>query len=239
MKTLRETFHHRRVPLAAAISLIIATIALVTSAQAGSLKLSNFTANPVTYDISFQYMANGMTVTYAATLTLAKNGDITYGGKGASVTESEISNPKVFKAGVQIVSLLPALGDTTIAAAQTAQLLEAADGTSSVFSFFDFQLPNFEELTSNTDFTFGGLAGNGTPILLQAGTTKPITEGNGQLLPQFAFTGPTTEVGLVTNPPFVAPVPEPQSVGLVGIGLVGIGLAFYVRRRHSAFELQR
>jgi hypothetical protein len=200
------------------IALLVACVGILATSEitAGTITVNNQGSKDRDYTIDYDIGMDHFTLT----ITIPKGGAVTVGGPNSGVPSAknkEIMNPKVT---TLLASLLSVIGDSAIAAAQTASILAGADGKSTAFSFFDFNIPNYHQLVANTDFTFGGLNGSGAPILLQVGTGTQITDSSGQLLPQFVFTGSTDNVGLLTNP-----VPEPSSVVLLCVGIAGVTLA--------------
>jgi len=207
---------------AALVSVGIAVAVLVSAAPvcAGTYTVTNDSKIAATYDVTFSVGNAEDTVTF----DLGPSEKVIIGGpEGKYAKNMEIDpHPSLVKNGIKIAALKSLIGDTEISASQTAHILEDAAGVSPVYSFFDFQIPDFVQLVSNTDFDFGGLTASGEPILLQAVTGVPITDGQGRLLPQFAFAGTTTVVGSATNPLFV-PVPEPASLAVLSTGLIALG----------------
>jgi hypothetical protein len=101
---------------------------------------------------------------------------------------------------------------------QTASILAAADGVSGVFTYFDFNTPNYNELVANQSFLFDGFEGNRVPILtLTSDPSTRITDASGQLLPQYQFTGQTEIIGLTSIQPFSVPEPSTLTISSVGI----------------------
>ena len=205
---------------------LLGIVLLLTSATHAStiLKITNSTTMSITYDVSGKVTDDqGHDLgSFVDTITLKPKDMATYGGDtGLAGTKGrEVKDTKVFKGTVQIASLIPVLDFSAVGAVQIASILQATDNTSNVFSYFDFGTPTYTELVANTDFTFAGFdVGGRIPILDQVGTGTRITTSTGQLLPQFQFTGPTTEVGIVQSP-----VPEPSPIWLLFLGLGGLAL---------------
>jgi hypothetical protein len=221
MKTLRK-------PFKLGLTTVIFTAAIITGissyAKAAVLSISNSTDKVMTYDVSGMIDDQDMQK-FVHSIMLKSNNGITYGGPTGLDTgelktkDKMVKNTKVFKDGIQIASLIPVLADPT---ESCAFLLAAADGTSDVFSFFDFGTENAEQLVANVDFDFIGFeTGTRIPILITVATGERITDSNGQLLPQFQFTGLTTQVGKITDIPIL--VPEPTStLGLLAFGTLGV-----------------
>ncbi len=89
----------------------------------------------------------------------------------------------------------------SVTSEQSALLLADSTGSSDVFSFFDFDTPNYKALIANTPFDFVGFGPGRTPILTVAGTNIAMTDSFGQLLPTFQFTGEPEVLGEVTITP--------------------------------------
>ena len=90
-----------------------------------------------------------------------------------------------------------------------------------MFTYFDFNTPNYHELVANQSFLFEGFEGNRIPILaLASDPSTRMTDSSGQLLPQFEFTGSTVTVGLNSIQPFS--VPEPSALTMLITGVIPV-----------------
>lgn len=215
-----------------AILVALSGLGVVSQAHANPFLLGNTTDKDRTYQVTGERVdAQGKDAGgYSVTVTVPA-------GKGGKLGDKDSIVPALegFELKNNTVMVLAAQGkgaslffpDAT-PPVQTASIVGDAAGASSVFSFFDFTTAGYKELNANVPFDFIGFARPGVPILDEAGTSIPITDSNGLLLPSFAFTGTPEVLGAVSS------VPEPASVMLGGTAvLLGMGY-WWCRRRASA-----
>jgi hypothetical protein len=186
----------------------------LSQVRASTLRVGNGSGKDQTYDVS----GKSDDTSFAFTVTIKDGNFQDFGGpNGFDGTKGkEVKDTKVFRGGVQIASLIPILAEP--GSTQLTALLAAADGTSNVYSFFDFAAPNYKELVANTDFFFAGFENGGVPILEQVGTDTRITDSSGNLFPQYQFNGATVSIATIANPT----VPEPASLVLAHMGMLSM-----------------
>jgi hypothetical protein len=222
-------------PTASFVGALGALLLWPISAPANIHTVENLTSTSHDYKTTVTYQKGNGSVTL--TFTVPANSSVTIGGKtgiGSSKNQEIVGTIPTVD---QVADLGPSNGaSVTIVAnepqadtGQAAQVLVDALTDGPVYSFFDFAFTNYQQLNANVPFVFGGLNGSGQPILdLASNPLVQITDANGNLLPQFAFTDPT----LALTDIFVSGVPAPSTWATLIFGVACV-IGTRLRRRAS------
>jgi hypothetical protein len=208
-------------PIALLCTLLV--LAMQSAATASTVPFQNTQLKAETYTVDYTDSNGGM-----GTITFLVDGLKTrdLGGpngvgntKGLEIKSYHTVSAVLASAGGGPVEFTPQWIDgSALSYTQTAPILAASDGVSGVYTYFDFNTPNYQELVANQSFVFEGFEGNRIPILgLTSDPTTIITNSSGQLLPQYQFTGATFTFGLNSIQPFSGPEPSTLTMSSVGI----------------------
>ena len=196
-------------------------LVLCGSAEASTITFTNVSGATRTYTVTYNSDKGSGTLSFSvANGSTAKLGGPTGvdGTAGAEISSYTVNSVLGFSGTVGLEGIFL---ESPIASTQSALILAAADTISSTYGFFDYAIPNYQELLANANFTFAGLNASGFPILnLASNPSIQMTDATGQLLPLYRFTGPTETVGSVS----AAPVPEPSTIAFFTWGGVLIVL---------------
>ena len=212
------------------ILLTMTMLAAVRPLKANTITVDNATSKALTFTFQVSGGKSGI-----ISVEVPPGSAKFLGGKdGAGFTKGiEVTSYKLVSttASAGIVNLTSVFGEPSHTT-QFASILVPVDNTSAVYLFFDYLIPNYQELVANANFNFAGLNSTGAPILVLASNPMiQITDSSGNLLPQYQFTAPTESVGRIS-----ISTPEPSTLMLVGMGSIGLISEWRRRRNNRIFR---